>query len=134
MVAERQGEHPAVGMVRLPGTRDLALAEVGLRHQFDGGLDTAAEKSRPGSSCFVRIDGVDPLDSFMARFVGNEPPVRPGSEFREGTGILFGVLDIAEINATTVEVIASTHSGNLGGSRFTLRLALRGGTWFVTSD
>lgn len=111
--------------------RDLAIYEAVFRHQFRSNA-SGAQSSAP--AYFLSIEGKDPPSGFLERFQDNRPPVRPGSEFRRGAGLLFRVEGITEISSSIVNVTGGYYEAELSASGNTYRVELREGLWVVVSD
>jgi hypothetical protein len=111
--------------------RNLSIYEAVFRHQFESnssGMKSAAP------AYFLSIEGRDPPADLLNRFAGNQPPVRPGSEYQMGLGLLFHVDGIREIDPATIEVDGGYHEAELSSSGNTYRVQRRGGSWIVISD
>ncbi len=108
-----------------------AVREVLLRHQFKRKSSGTLQKAK---ALFIRIDDKDPDDVFLKRFNGHAPPVRLGSQFRDGEGLLFHVEAFKWIDSNTVEASGGCYEGNLGSSGHSYRLERKNGAWHVTID
>jgi hypothetical protein len=111
--------------------RDLAICEAVFRHQFVSNA-SGARSSAP--AYFLSIEGSDPPKGFLNRFKANQPPVRPGSEFETGAGLLFSVDRIKDIDPMTVEVEGGYYEADLSSSGNSYRLELHDPSWVVVSD
>jgi hypothetical protein len=85
-------------------------------------------------TCYVKIEKMDPPASFLARFAGQEPPVRPGSQFRQGTGVLYWIDEIKRTGSDSAEVSGGYHIGSLGGALITYHVVRKEGRWVVESQ
>jgi hypothetical protein len=83
---------------------------------------------------YLELMGEDPSPEFLARFDGNEPPVRKGSEFGDGGGVLFRVESVKRVSDTKVEVSGGYYEGSLSASGNTYFLERKDGGWVVTGD
>ena len=57
-------------------------------------VDEVLGIQQKAAAYFLEIRKGDPAPGFLARFTGNQPPVRPGSEFETGKGLSFRVNSI----------------------------------------
>jgi hypothetical protein len=109
------------------------ILEAVFRYQFDHEHCSGRRKEdRPVP--FLSIRRQDPSPSFMARFAEDRPPVKPGSEFVEGKGILFSANEIRHVDVTRVEVDVECYAGPEGGAGNTYILVTRDGRWFVIEE
>lgn len=108
-----------------------AVREALLRHQFKRNASGAQQNAK---AFFIQIDDKDPDDAFLKRFNGHSPPVRLGSQFRVGDGLLFHVEAFKWIDANTVEASGGYYEGNLSSSGNSYRLERKNGAWHVTVD
>ncbi|MBA4016857.1 MAG: hypothetical protein C0483_06700 [Pirellula sp.] len=108
-----------------------AVREALLRHQFKRNASGAQQNAK---AYFIQIDDKDPDDAFLNRFDGHAPPVRLGSQFRVGDGLLFHVEAFKWIDANTVEASGGYYEANLSSSGNSYRLERKNGVWQVTVD
>ncbi len=68
---------------RPPQRQPLDVYETLLRYL----LDRHAKAVTQSGGVFVQFDGEDAPQELLQRFAGHQPPLRPGSEFRDGAGV-----------------------------------------------
>ena len=68
-----------------PDPETLDLFEVFFRYKFK---NNASAQQQDAEAYFLEIEGEDPSPEFLARFKGHSPPVKKGSEFVMGGGIV----------------------------------------------
>ena len=69
----------------IPDPEILDLFEVFFRYKFE---NNASAQKQEAEAYFLEIEGEDPSPEFLARFKGHSPPVKRGSEFVMGSGIV----------------------------------------------
>ena len=69
----------------IPDPEILDLFETFFRYKFE---NNASAQKQEAEAYFLEIEGEDPPPEFLARFKGHSPPVKKGSEFVMGSGIV----------------------------------------------
>lgn len=69
----------------IPDPEILDLFETFFRYKFE---NNASAQKQEAEAYFLEIEGEDPSPEFLARFKGHSPPVKRGSEFVMGSGIV----------------------------------------------
>lgn len=106
------------------------ICEAVLRHQ----IFNSAAGGRGTATAYVSILGLNPSSEFLKRFVGHRPPVRPGSQFVEGWGVLYSIHEIRRTGDKSAEVSGGYYEGNLSSSGNTYYLIRQDGKWIVERD
>jgi hypothetical protein len=122
--ADGGGEQSAIGAT------ELAVAEAMFRHLIAA---NASGGGRDARAYFLSIEDRDPPDELLARFAAQRPPVRPGSQFTPGEGLLLEVRGIRQLDATSAEAIGEYYEANLSAGGGTYRLRRRAETWVVVA-
>lgn len=114
-------------------TREQALdiAEATFRYQFG---HNASGQQRKAPAYFLSLFGKDPDDAFLKRFEGHTPPVKKGSAFKIGKGLLFRVVRISRASDVMVEVSGGYYEAGLSSSGNTYVAELKDGKWVVTGS
>ena len=68
-----------------PDPEILDLFETFFRYKFE---NNASAQKQDAEAYFLEIEGENPSPEFLARFKGHSPPVKKGSEFVMGGGIV----------------------------------------------
>jgi hypothetical protein len=76
----------------------------------------------------------DPPDKFLARFSGNTPPVRKGSDFAIGKGLVFGIGSIDRINENTAQVYCGYYETGSSSSGNLYTVVRKNDKWVVAKD
>ena len=117
-----------------PPTRaeqEFDICEAVFRHQFENNASAVQQKA---AAYFLEIHKADPAPEFLARFAGNQPPVRPGSEFETGKGLSFRVNSIEWLNDRKVKVNGGYFEASMSASGNDYVLELGDDGWAVTDD
>jgi hypothetical protein len=110
--------------------RELIAEAVIWNLLYPGGEDGTT--ARPNEeTLFILVEGVDPPPAFLERFRNVGPPIRPGSEFKEGEGVLILAEKIKKVGFRRARAEGSQfrHGLNAGGATFIVKKI--GGTWEV---
>jgi hypothetical protein len=99
---------------------ELDIAEEVFRHLFEHNHSQAQGNAK---AYFLQIDGKDPDATFLARFAGQAPPIRKGSEFQEGEGLLFRVSELTWLEDGRVKATGGYHEASRSASSSTFHLA-----------
>jgi hypothetical protein len=75
------------------------ICEVVFRYQFKHNASVAQQNTNT-----IVIFKQDPPDEFLARFTDNTPPVKKGSDFAKGKGLVFSIGSINRIDENTAQV------------------------------
>jgi hypothetical protein len=78
---------------------------------------------------YVQVQGANPSAAFLGRFQGYERTVRPGWQFRRGSGILCHISQITRTGEDSAEVIGGLRAR--GDRYFVVR---KEGKWVVTRE
>ncbi len=106
------------------------ICEAVLRHQ----IVHSAAGGRGTATAYVEIQGRNPTASFLDRFRGHQPPVRPGWQFSCGGGVLYEIGEIRRTGEDSAEVDGGYYEGRNSASGNTYYLVRRDGKWVVERD
>jgi len=109
----------------------LDICETLFRHQFN---NNASAQQQNAPAYHLSIFDIDPPEDLMACFQHNNIPVKPGSEFQEGSGLKFRISSIKLINNKNVEIEGGYYEGNVSSSGNSYILKKKGQVWEVISD
>lgn len=109
----------------------LDIAEATFRYQFE---HNASGQQQKAPAYFLSLFGKDPAEAFLKRFEGHKPPVKKGSEFKIGKGLLFRVARIKRVSDAKVEVSGGYYEAGLSSSGNTYVVEFKNGKWVVTRD
>ena len=109
----------------------LEIAEATFRYQFK---HNASGQQQKAPAYFLSLFGKDPDDAFLKRFEGHKPPVKKGSAFEVGKGLLFTVVRMRRASNVMVEVSGGYYEAGLSSSGNTYVVELKDGKWVVTGD
>ena len=117
-----------------PPTRaeqELDICEAVFRHQFENNASAAQQRA---AAYFLSVRGKDPTPEFLARFAGDQPPVKAGSGFATGKGLSFRVETIEWLSDGKVKVTGGYHEASLSASGNDYVVERKGDAWVVTDD
>jgi hypothetical protein len=100
-----------------------AVVHYQIFHSAAGGRGTA--------TAYVEVQGRNPTGTFLERFRGNHPPVRPGWQFFWGSGVLYQTGGIKRTGEDSAEVYGGYYEGSLSASGNTYYLVRKDGMWAV---
>ena len=106
----------------------LAICETVFRYLFEHNASAAQQNA---AAYFLSINQQDAPAELLDRFVGHSPPVKPGSQFREGNGLKFRIDTINWLDKRTVEIEGGYYEGNVSASGNTYVLRRQKGSWRV---
>ncbi len=113
------------------GAEDLlAVAEAVFRYQ----CEHTPEAMGSSRTRYISVFEKDPAPEFLARFIGIRPPVRLGSRFSEGVGILLRLRGCRRVNASQIQVSGECFSDGLSFVTRTFTVARRDGAWVVVGS
>jgi hypothetical protein len=119
------------------------IYEAAFRHLF---ANNASMTKQTAAAYFISINGMDPTDTFLSRFSGNQPPVKRASLARTGRhnavcdgafgrkALSFGIDSVRRIDRDIVEVDCGYCEAILSASVQTLRLRRTSSGWIVIKD
>jgi hypothetical protein len=110
---------------------NLDICEAVFRYQFKHNASMVQQNAK---AYFIRVFKQDPSDEFLARFTGNIPPVKKGSEFAIGQGLVFCIRSIDRIDENTVQVSGGYYEAELSSSDSVYTVVRRNGRWVVEND
>jgi hypothetical protein len=87
---------------------DDDICEAVFRYQFEHNVSVAQQNAK---AYFLEIYRNDPSNEFIARFIGNSPLVKKGSEFSLGKGVKFRIDSIKRIDKNMAEVEGGYYEG-----------------------
>ena len=121
-----------IDIIRFGGEQQeelFAICETVFRYLFEHNASAAQQKA---AAYFLTIDERDLPAEFMDRFQGHGPPVKPGSQFREGKkGLKFRIETLTWLDKRTVEIEGGYYEGNVSASGNTYVLRRQKGSWRV---
>jgi hypothetical protein len=106
------------------------ICDAVLRHQ----VFHSAAAGRGTATAYVEIQGCNPTDTFIERFQGHQPPVKAGSRFSCGSGVLYRIGGIKRTGEDSAEVHGGYYEGNLNASGNTYYLVRQEAKWVVVWD
>jgi hypothetical protein len=106
----------------------MGAVEAVFRYLFRHNISQVRRYAR---AYYLSIDKKDPDSAFLKRFAGHKPPVRKGSLFRAGRGLLFFVNNVKRVNSRTYRMRAGYFEGSLSASDATYRAWNFGDGWIV---
>jgi hypothetical protein len=109
------------------GRENVNIAEAVYRYQF---RHNASYVQQDADAFFLKLLGDDPPQALMERFEGHEPPVKRGSDFETGKGLLFEIETI-EVKGRAAEVQGGYYEGFLSSSGNTYYVERSDGGWHV---
>jgi hypothetical protein len=104
----------------------LDVAEATFHYQFQ---NNASADQQGAKIYFLSLFKKDPSAEFLKRFERHMPPIKNGSEFEIGEGLLFNVSHIKRLSKTQVEVWGGYYEAGLSSSGCTYILELKDGKW-----
>ena len=110
---------------------NLDICEAVFRYQFNHNASVVQQNAK---AYFIMILKQDPSDVFLARFKGNTPPVRKGSEFAIGKGLIFCIRSINRIDENIVRVFGGFYEAELSSSVNIYTVVRKNGQWVVEKD
>jgi hypothetical protein len=110
---------------------NLDICEAVFRYQFKHNASFAQQNA---DAYFIMIFKQDPSDKFLARFTGNTPPVRKGSAFAIGRGLIFSIGSINRIDENTAQVYGGIYEAGLSSSGNLYTVVRKSGKWVVAKD
>ena len=110
---------------------NLDICEAVFRYLFKHNASKVQQKAK---SYFITIFKQDPSDEFLARFTGNNPPVRKGSDFAIGEGLVFSIGSIIRIGEDTAQVCGGYYETGLSSSGNIYTVVRKNGLWVVEND
>jgi hypothetical protein len=110
---------------------NLDICEAVFRYQFKHNASFAQQNA---DAYFIMIFKQDPSDTFLARFAGNTPPVRKGSDFVIGKGLVFSIGSINRIDENTAQVYGGIYEAGLSSSGNLYTVVRKSGKWLVAKD
>lgn len=119
------------GKTQVPQPENLDICETVFRYQFKHNASLVQQNAK---AYFIMIFKQDPPDVFLARFKGNTPPVRKGSEFAIGEGLIFCIRSINRIDENTVHVSGGYYEAELSSSGNIYTVVRKNGQWVVEKD
>ena len=110
---------------------NLDICETVFRYQFKHNASMVQQNAK---AYFITILKQDPSDEFLALFSANTPPVRKGSDFTVGQGLVFSIRSINRIDEHTVQVFAGYYEAELSSSESIYTVVRKKGRWVVAYD
>lgn len=110
---------------------NLDICEVVFRYQFKHNASVVQQNA---NAYFILIFKQDPPDKFLARFTDNTPPVRKGSDFAIGKGLVFSIGSINRIDENTAQVYGGFYEAGLSSSGNLYTVVRKNGKWVVAKD
>lgn len=129
----RETESADSTLARLDTATEEDLLEALFRYLFEHNASSGTA-NRGADSYFLSIRGNDPSPDFLSRFEQVKLPVRPGSQFEIGKGVMFRVDEVKRIDGRRVEIEGGYYEARQSSSGNTYVLEKRGGCWRVTAD
>ena len=110
---------------------DFEICEAVFRYQFKHNASAAQQNA---DAYFIMIFKQDPSDKFIARFTGNIPPVKKGSNFAIGRGLVFSIESIDRIDENTAQVYGGIYEAGLSSTGNLYTVVRKSGKWVVVKD
>ena len=108
----------------------LDLFETFFRYKFENNHSGAKKNA---DTYFLQIEKKDPSPKFLRRFKKNAPPVKKGSEFVMGKGLLFRIDSYKQLDRKRVEIRGGYLEGNLSASWATYTWVRKNDKWVLKS-
>ncbi len=108
----------------------LDLFETFFRYKFENNPSGAKKNA---AAYFLQIEKKDPSPKFLARFKGHTPPIKKGSEFVMGKGLLFRIDGYKQVDKNSVEIRGGYSEGNLSASWASYTWVRKNGKWVLKS-
>ncbi len=108
----------------------LDLFEAFFRYKFENNHSGAQQNA---DAYFLQIEKKDPSPKFLGRFKKHSPPVKKGSEFVMGKGLLFRIDSYKQVGRNSVEIRGGYYEGNLSASWATYIGLKEKGKWTFKS-
>ncbi len=108
----------------------LDLFEAFFRYKFENNHSGAQKNA---DAYFLQIENKDPSPKFLGRFKKHSPPVRKGSEFVMGKGLLFRIDSYKKVGSNSVEIRGGYEEGNLSASWATYTWERKNAKWVLKS-
>jgi hypothetical protein len=109
---------------------DWDICEAVLRHQ----IFNSAAAGRGTATAYVEVRGCNPTGAFLDRFQGHQPPVKAGSRFSRGSGVLYHISGIKRTGEDSAEVYGGYYEDSLSASGNTYYVVRKHGGWVVERD
>jgi hypothetical protein len=106
------------------------ICEAVLRYQ----IFHSAAAGRGTATAYVEVQGRNPTGAFLDRFQGHQPPVKPGSRFFRGSGVLYRIGVIKRTGEDAVEVAGGYYESSLSASGNIYYVVRKDGEWVVERD
>ena len=110
---------------------NLDICEAVFRYQFKHNTSGAQQNA---DAYFIMIFKQDPPDKFLTRFSGNLPPVRKGSDFTIGKGLVFSIGSIDRVDENTAQVYGGFYEAGLSSSGNLYTVVRKNSKWVVARD
>ena len=110
---------------------NLDICEAVFRYQFKHNASTIQQKAK---AYFITILKQNPSDEFLTRFMGNIPPVRKGSDFAIGEGLIFYINSVSRIDENTARGSGGYYEAELSSSNNIYTVVRKNGKWAVEND
>ncbi|MDE0484561.1 MAG: hypothetical protein OXI67_18425 [Candidatus Poribacteria bacterium] len=108
----------------------LDLFEAFFRYKFENNHSGVKQNA---DAYFLQIKKKDPSSEFLTRFKKHSPPVKMGSKFVVGKGILFRIDKYKQIGRNSVEIRGGYYVGNLSASWAPYLWERKNGKWVLKS-
>ena len=108
----------------------LDLFEAFFRYKFENNY---SGQKKGADAYFLQIENKDPSPKFLGRFKKHSPPVKKGSEFVMGKGLLFRIDSYKQVDKNSVEIRGGYEEGNLSASWATYLWVRKNGKWALKS-
>lgn len=120
---------------------EIDICETVLRHQFDeiGIRNEMSIEQLPRIKYYLTVYNLNPPTALLARFAGNVPRIRKGSNFEIAQGVIVGrdwlwrIDTIKRVNSTTVDVQSGYYCGGLCAMACTYRVVRVSDSWRIQS-
>ena len=81
---------------------------------------------------FLSIRGKDPSAAFLLKFSGYAQPVKMGSQWHQGRGVLLFATEVNWLDDHTVEVLGGNNPGYMSAAGLRFHVIWKDGAWTVT--
>ena len=109
------------------------LFEAYLRYMMYGNYASRHDPPKLKQTYFIKIEKKDPSPAFLARFNDIVPPVKKGSKFKRGKGILLFIRSYTWLDDNTVEIKGGYYHTGLSSSVGPYIWERKQGKWILKS-
>ena len=107
------------------------ICEAVFRYQFVNNRSAAKQKAE---AYYLQIKRMDVPSEFLVRFGDNTPPIKNGSQFRQGKGVLLFISQIKHRTEDRVEVEGGHDENWLSASYVKFYVLRNSGKWEVVGE